>query len=62
MTTLIDLIVDQYERSEKWNNKKLGNSSYSIKEKDLKNIKILIDQAKELEKQKQQIHVFGRAY
>lgn len=55
MTTLIDLIIDQYERSEKlWNNITSGNSSFRVEEKHFKKVErsALINQAKELEKQK----------
>lgn len=48
---LIDLIIDQYERSSKWNNETSGNSSFRIEEKHYKQIgkDALIQQAKDLE-------------
>lgn len=51
--TLIDLIIDQYERSSKWNNITSGNASFRIEEKHYKQLgKIeLVSQANELEKE-----------
>jgi len=48
---LIDLILDQYERSSKWNNVITGNSSLRIEEKHYRQVgkDALIQQAKELE-------------
>lgn len=50
---LADIIIDQYERSQKWNNAIDGNSSYRINEKDYDAFgrENLISQAKELENQ-----------
>lgn len=49
--TLIDVIIDQYERSAKWNNDILGNTSLRIEEKHYKDLgkNQLINGAKELE-------------
>ncbi len=49
--TLIDLIIDQYERTQKWNNVIAGNSSYRINEKDYEELgrEYIISQARELE-------------
>ncbi|WP_313134863.1 Wadjet anti-phage system protein JetD domain-containing protein [Anaerocolumna sp.] len=48
---LLDLIIDQYERSSKWNNETSGNASFRIEEKHYKIVgkATLIDEAKELE-------------
>ena len=48
---LLDLIIDQYERSSKWNNEITGNSSYRINEQDYKELghQELINQVRQLE-------------
>lgn len=50
---LVDLIIEQYERSSKWNNDRKGNSSFRIEEKHYRLLgkELLINEAKELEKQ-----------
>lgn len=48
---LLDFIIDQYERSSKWNNGTSGNTSFRIEEKHYKiaGKLTLISEAKELE-------------
>lgn len=49
--TLIDLMIDQYERSSKWNRDFTGNTSFRIEEKHYKSIgkNSLLQEAKKLE-------------
>jgi hypothetical protein len=51
--TLIDLIIDQYERSSKWRGDLLGHASFRVEEQHYKLIgkSILILEAKELERE-----------
>jgi len=62
--SLLDLIINQFEKSKKWTNELVGNSSYRINEKDYKELgrDTLIAQAQSLEEQKLLTVVWVKGY